>query len=129
MRYREGTTVSLVVDLRHIAKTYAGEEVSRRGTSLQLSGPALWARNVSRSLKLTASSSPEVQALRDVSLHVAPGEIFGLVGRNGSGKTTLIKIIAGLIRPTSGAGSVAGLSLEQPQEIRKRVSYLSLIHI
>ena len=114
-----------VVELRHITKTYAGQEVSRRGTSLQMSGPALWFHNLGRALQLTASSSPPVQALSDVSLEIAPGEIFGLVGRNGSGKTTLIKIMAGLIRPTSGEGSVAGLSLDQPQEIRKRVSYVS----
>ncbi len=114
-----------VVDLRHIAKTFAGQEVSKRGTSLQMSGPALWLRNLSRALTLTASSSPPVPALRDVSIVVPPGEIFGLVGRNGSGKTTLIKIMAGLIRPTSGTGSVASLPLEQTHEIRKRVSYVS----
>ncbi|HEU5422568.1 MAG TPA: ABC transporter ATP-binding protein [Nitrolancea sp.] len=113
------------VDLQHIAKIYAGQEVSKRGTSLQMSGPALWFRNLSRALQLTASSSPPVQALSDVSLRIAPGEIFGLVGRNGSGKTTLIKIMAGLIRPTSGDGSVVGFSLQEPQEIRKRVSYVS----
>jgi ABC-2 type transport system ATP-binding protein len=117
--------MNLVVDLQHISKTYAGQEVSRRGTSLQMSGPALWVHNLSRAMQLTSSASPEVQALRDVSLRVAPGEIFGLVGRNGSGKTTLIKIMAGLIRPTSGAGAVAGLPLSETHEIRKRVSYVS----
>ncbi len=114
-----------VVDLQHITKIYAGQEVSRRGTSLQMSGPALWFHNLGRALQLTSSSSPPVQALNEVSLQIAAGEIFGLVGRNGSGKTTLIKIMAGLIRPTSGEGSVVGLSLKEPQEIRKRVSYVS----
>lgn len=114
-----------VVDLQHITKIYAGQEISKRGTSLQTSGPALWFRNLGRVLQLTSSSSPPVQALSEVSLQIAPGEIFGLVGRNGSGKTTLIKIMAGLIRPTSGKGSVVGLPLEQPQEIRKYVSYVS----
>ena len=113
------------VDLQHVAKIYAGQEVSRRGTSLQLSGPALWLHNLSRAVQLTANSSRPVQALSDVSLQIAPGEIFGLVGRNGSGKTTLIKIMAGLIRPTSGDGSVAGFSLQESQEIRKSVSYVS----
>jgi ABC-type polysaccharide/polyol phosphate transport system ATPase subunit len=41
-------------------------------------------------------------ALRDVSLNVAPGEAFGLIGRNGSGKSTLLKVIAGIYPPTKG---------------------------
>ena len=120
-----GDAAPAVVDLRHIAKRYDGAETSLRGTKLEWKGPALWARNLRRALSLTASTSPSVQALVDVSLRVRPGEIFGLLGRNGSGKTTLIKIIAGLLRPTSGDGSVAGWSLDHPQEIRRRVSYVS----
>ena len=50
----------------------------------------------------------EVQALRDVSLTVEPGEAVGLVGRNGSGKTTLLRLISGIIKPTSGRVEAAG---------------------
>jgi ABC-2 type transport system ATP-binding protein len=114
-----------VVEIHHISKTFEGREASLRGTKLEAKGPALWIRNASRRLQLTSNQAPPVRALRDVSLHIAPGEIFGLVGRNGSGKTTLIKILAGLIRPTSGAGKVTGISLDEPEEIRKRVSYVS----
>lgn len=114
-----------MVRLEHISKTYPGVEVSLRGTKLEWKGPALWARNLVRLARLTSSSAPPVLALRDVSLSIAQGEIFGLVGPNGSGKTTLIKILAGLIRPTTGTGRVAGVSLDVPGAIRKLVSYVS----
>jgi len=117
--------MSHVVDLRHVAKTYEGAELSLRGTKLEWKGPALWVRNLRRALALTSTAAPPVPALVDVSVRVAPGEIFGLVGRNGSGKTTLIKIIAGLLRPTSGDGEVAGYPLASSRENRTLVSYVS----
>jgi ABC-2 type transport system ATP-binding protein len=65
------------------------------------------------------------QALRDVSLSVAWGEVFGYVGANGAGKTTTIKILTGLIRPTSGDALVGGHSvLEQPLEVKARLGYV-----
>jgi ABC-type polysaccharide/polyol phosphate transport system ATPase subunit len=50
----------------------------------------------------------EVQALRDVSLRVEPGEAVGLVGRNGSGKTTLLRLVSQIIKPTAGRVAVGG---------------------
>src|SRR5947208_5135454 len=49
-----------------------------------------------------------VQALRDVSLAVEPGDAVGLVGRNGSGKTTLLRLISGIIKPTTGRIETGG---------------------
>ena len=114
-----------VIDVNSIAKTYAGAERSLRGTKLEAKGPALWLRNLARAARLTSNRAPEVHALVDVSLQVAPGEIFGLVGRNGSGKTTLIKILAGLLRPSAGGGQVAGVDLADTAGVRRRVSYVS----
>jgi len=64
--------------------------------------------------------------LRNVDLTVAPGAILGLLGPNGAGKTTLIKILAGLLRPDSGGGTVLGYDLlRQHAEVRARVSLVA----
>jgi ABC-type polysaccharide/polyol phosphate transport system ATPase subunit len=54
------------------------------------------------------SGARDVQALRDVSLSVEPGDAVGLVGRNGSGKTTLLRLISGIIKPTTGRIEAGG---------------------
>ncbi len=51
------------------------------------------------------------KAIEDVDLHIESG-IFGLLGPNGAGKTTLMRILATLMRPTSGAANVDGLDLQ-----------------
>ncbi|MDQ3414104.1 MAG: ATP-binding cassette domain-containing protein, partial [Verrucomicrobiota bacterium] len=50
-------------------------------------------------------------ALDQLSLEVAPREIFGLLGPNGGGKTTLFRILSTLVRPSSGSASILGLDL------------------
>ena len=66
-----------------------------------------------------------VVAVRDVSLSIREGELFGLIGPNGAGKTTTIRLLLDFIRPTIGKASVLGLdSRRDSREIRKRVDYL-----
>ena len=50
----------------------------------------------------------KVQAVRDVSLSIAPGEVYGLIGPNGSGKSTTMKAVLGLVAPTSGSCAIFG---------------------
>jgi len=64
-------------------------------------------------------------ALRDLTLEIRRGEIFGLLGPNGSGKTTAIRLLLGFLRPTAGRASVAGFDCwRRGVEVRRLVSYM-----
>lgn len=65
----------------------------------------------------------KVEAVRDVTLRVGEGEIFGLLGPNGAGKSTAMKMLLGFIRPTAGRAFVAGHPAGSP-EARKLFGYL-----
>jgi len=68
----------------------------------------------------------EFVAVDRVSFEVAPGEVFGFLGSNGAGKTTTIRMLCGLLAPTSGSASVLGLDIARdPQELRQRIGYMS----
>ena len=69
-------------------------------------------------------SGQEVHALKNLDLEVQPGEIFGYLGPNGSGKTTTIKMLLGLIFPTSGDIKILGRSDIQSPEVRMQIGYL-----
>jgi ABC-2 type transport system ATP-binding protein len=66
---------------------------------------------------------PKVTALDRLSLAVAPGEVFGLLGPNGSGKTTTIKLLLGLLQPSAGAAFVFGRD-PSDREVKRRIGYL-----
>lgn len=64
-------------------------------------------------------------AVEKLNLKVAPGEVFGFVGPNGAGKTTTLRILAGLLRPTSGEALVGGHSARHsPQAVRRQIGYM-----
>lgn len=80
-----------------------------------MSEPLLEVRNLSKNFGA-------VQALKDLSMSVAPGEVVALAGDNGAGKTTLIKAISGVYKPSSGEILLRGqpVSFNSPQEAREK---------
>jgi len=77
-------------------------------------------------VRRVSKSFGTVRALHDVSLQVPRGEIFGLLGPNGSGKSTLIRILCGLLQPTSGEATVDDCDVRtQGEAVRQRIGYVS----
>ena len=65
-------------------------------------------------------------AVDRLDLTIARGEVFGLLGPNGSGKTTTIRMLCGLMEPTSGRAEVAGVDVTtDPEGVRRRIGYMS----
>jgi ABC-2 type transport system ATP-binding protein len=65
-------------------------------------------------------------AVKDVSLEVYRGEIFGVLGPNGAGKSTTIRMLCGILVPTGGSGSVVGFDVRrEPERIKERIGYMT----
>jgi ABC-2 type transport system ATP-binding protein len=65
-------------------------------------------------------------AVRDVSLSVRRGEIFGVLGPNGAGKSTTIRMLCGILDPSAGRGTVVGYDIStQPERIKERIGYMT----
>ncbi len=65
-------------------------------------------------------------AVNEISFEVMQGEIFGFLGANGAGKTTALRMLTGLLTPTSGVATVAGFDVwKYPEMVKKRIGYMS----
>ena len=65
-------------------------------------------------------------AVNDLSFSVQQGEIFGFLGANGAGKSTTIRMLCGLLRPTSGTAIVGGVDVSRnPEGVKRRIGYMS----
>ena len=68
----------------------------------------------------------DFHAVENASFRVMPGEVFGLLGANGAGKTTVIKMLTGIMPPSSGEGQVAGADMRKAsRDIKTRIGYMS----
>lgn len=81
--------------------------------------PILWCRDLTKRFG-------HVTAVDGVSFEVPRGTIFGLLGPNGSGKSTIIRMLCGLLAPTSGEAGLDGVNVvEQPDAVKRRIGYMS----
>jgi len=67
--------------------------------------------------------SVKVEALKNLDLQIESGEVFGFLGPNGAGKSTTIKLVMGLLKPTSGTASIIGIDSALPDS-RRKVGFL-----
>ena len=78
---------------------------------------------------LLYTSYGEKKAVDDLSLHIAPGEIYGFIGHNGAGKTTTLRSVVGILQFDAGEITIGGKSIRTDPIACKRELALSLIHI
>jgi ABC-2 type transport system ATP-binding protein len=88
--------------------------------------PVVEGRAVAVELRELSKHFGGFKAVDRVSLSVAEGEIFGFLGANGAGKSTTIRMLCGLLQPTSGSASVDGIDVgEDPEGVKRRIGYMS----
>ena len=84
-------------------------------TSTTIAAPAISTEHLTRRFG-------ELVAVQDVNLHVAPGQFFGFLGPNGAGKSTTIKMLTGLLAPSSGRMQILGIDLAQDSvEVKRQI--------
>ena len=75
---------------------------------------------------LKKSLDSTITAVDQISFQCQPGRIFGLIGPNGAGKTTTLRMIATMLKPTTGSISVGGFdTIKNPIEVRRKLGFLS----
>jgi len=83
-------------------------------------------QDLGKVFKIGKKEKTEIQAVEGLSLSVREGEVFGFLGPNGAGKTTTVRMLAGLIEPTSGSASINNLALgKENSAIRRSIGILT----
>ena len=90
-----------------------------RATGTPARDAAVWARDLTRTFG-------DFTAVDAISFEVARGEVFGFLGANGAGKTTAMKMLTGLLAPSSGQAHTAGHDVAtEPEAVKRRIGYMS----
>ncbi len=109
---------------RTVLEDSAGVATARRGTV----GVRIFMNyiveieNLTKDYEVGFWRKKKVRALESLSLNVKPGQIFGFLGGNGAGKTTTIKVLMGLLSPTSGTALILGTNINDVS-MHKRIGY------
>src|SRR5881296_2765402 len=85
----------------------------------EIPGPALETRHLTKSFGA-------FRAVDDLTFAVGEGEVFGLLGSNGAGKSTAIRMLCGLLTPTSGSAVVQGVDVaKNPEGVKRQIGYMT----
>ena len=81
---------------------------------------------VDRLTRIFTKGRGKIAAVSQLSFQVTPGQVYGLLGPNGAGKTTTLRMILGLLEPTSGEATIDGFNVtKDPDEVKRRIGYAS----
>ncbi|MEA2102268.1 MAG: ATP-binding cassette domain-containing protein [Thermodesulfobacteriota bacterium] len=110
----------------------SGTKEKRSQAAIQVKAPVIRGPGISHDMENAVEAHDLSRrfgsfcAVNRVNFHVPKGEIFGFLGPNGAGKSTVIRMLCGVLAPSSGTGTVLGLDIKkQPEQIKAHIGYMS----
>jgi len=121
-----GVRVQFAVETSDLSKTFGAKTFGAKTFGAKRFGAKTSGAKGFWTGRSRADGGSIIKAVDRLTLSVEPGEMFGLVGPDGSGKTTSIRMLCGILAPTSGNGTVLGRDIvREPDLVKKEIGYLS----